>query len=240
MIDSPCNNICTIDSESGLCVGCGRTPREITNWIHYSDNQKKIILNSLKKGRNNIDNMLDNRIMNNLFNASKKQIFPIGLILILAFARLIPHPPNFTPIIAVAIMSGYLFKNVNLSFVVLLLTMFISDLFIGFYGNLIFVYASLLLITYIFHKFSNKINLKNLFISGFAGSFIFFIISNFGVWALGSPGVYDIAYEKSVSGLVQCYILAIPFFGNTFLSTLIFAYPAVYIYKLLPAWSSAR
>jgi predicted Fe-S protein YdhL (DUF1289 family) len=244
LIDSPCNNICTIDSESGLCVGCGRTPSEITNWIHYSDNQKKIILNSLKKGRNNIDNihdnMLDNRMMNNLFNIAKKQIFPIGLILILALARLIPHPPNFTPIIAVAIMSGYLFKNVNLSFVVLLLTMFISDLFIGFYGNLIFVYASLLLITYIFHKFSNKINFKNLFISGFAGSLIFFIISNFGVWALGSPGVYDIAYEKSVSGLIQCYILAIPFFGNTFLSTLIFAYPALYIYKSLPAWSSAR
>jgi len=244
MIDSPCNDICTIDSESGLCVGCGRTPSEITNWIQYSDNQKKIILNSLKKGRNNIDNihdnMLDNRIMNNLFNVVKKQIFPIGLILILALARLIPHPPNFTPIIAVAIMSGYLFKNVNLSFVVLLITMFISDLFIGFYGNLIFVYASLLLITYIFHKFSNKINFKNLFISGFAGSLIFFIISNFGVWALGSPGVYDIAYEKSVSGLIQCYILAIPFFSNTFLSTLIFAYPAVYIYKSLPAWSSAR
>ena len=82
MIDSPCNDICTIDSESGLCIGCGRTPSEITNWIYYSDNQKKIILNSLKKRRNNIDNihdnMLDNRIINNLFNASKKQIFPIG------------------------------------------------------------------------------------------------------------------------------------------------------------------
>ena len=244
MIDSPCNDICTIDSESGLCVGCGRTPSEITNWIHYSDNEKKIILNTLKKGRNNIDNihdnMLDNRIMNNLFNVAKKQIFPIGLILILALARLIPHPPNFTPIIAVAIMSGYLFKNVNLSFVVLLITMFISDLFIGFYGNLIFVYASLLLITYIFHKFSNKINLKNLFISGFAGSLIFFIVSNFGVWFMGSPGINDIAYEKSFSGLIQCYVLAIPFFGNTFLSTLIFAYPALYIYKALPALSSSR
>ena len=72
MVVSPCNDICTIDSVSGLCVGCGRTPSEITNWIRYSDNQKKAILNSLKNRRNNIDNMLDNRIMNNLFNASKK------------------------------------------------------------------------------------------------------------------------------------------------------------------------
>ena len=55
--------------------------------------------------------------MNNLSKTVKKNAFPICLILILALARLIPHPPNFTPIIAVAIMSGYFFKNVNLQVV---------------------------------------------------------------------------------------------------------------------------
>jgi len=169
----------------------------------------------------------------NLLNVFKKEFFPIGLILILVFARLIPHPPNFTPIIAVAIVSGYFFKNINLSLLTLLVAMLVSDLFIGFYENVIFVYASLLLITFVFYKISNKINFKNLFIYSFAGSLIFFIVSNFGVWALGSPGVYDIAYEKNLNGLMQCYILAIPFFGNTFLSTLIFAYPAIFIYKSL-------
>jgi len=178
--------------------------------------------------------------MQSLFTILKKEIFPISLILILVFARLIPHPPNFTPIIAAAIVSGYFFKNINLSLLTLLIAMLISDLFIGFYENVIFVYASLLLITFVFHKISNKINFKNLFIYGFAGSLIFFAVSNFGVWALGSPGVYDIAYEKSLSGLIECYILAIPFFGNTFLSTLIFAYPAIFIYKALPARSSPR
>ena len=184
--------------------------------------------------------MLINRIMNNFMDITKKQIFPIGLILILAFARLIPHPPNFTPVIALAIMSGYFFKNLNLSFLTLIIAMFISDLFIGFYENIIFVYLSLILITFIFHKISRKINFKNLFIYGFAGSVIFFVVSNFGVWALGSPGVYDIAYDKSLSGLIQCYILAIPFFGNTFISTLIFSYPAIFIYKSLTARSGAR
>ena len=178
--------------------------------------------------------------MQNLLAALKKEIFPISLILILAFARLIPHPPNFTPIIAVAIVSGYFFKNINLSLLILLIAMLISDLFIGFYENMIFVYVSLLLITFIFHKISNKINFKNLFIYGFVGSVIFFVVSNFGVWALGSPGVNDIAYEKSLTGLIECYILAIPFFGNTFLSTLIFAYPGIFIYKFLPAWSGSR
>jgi hypothetical protein len=178
--------------------------------------------------------------MQNLLNILKKEIFPISLIVILAFARLIPHPPNFTPIIAVAIISGCFFKNINLSLLTLLVAMLISDLFIGFYENVIFVYASLLLITFIFHKISNKINFKNLFIYGFAGSLIFFIISNFGVWALGSPGAYGIAYEKSLNGLIQCYVLAIPFFGNTFLSTIIFSYPAIFIYRSLAARSSAR
>ena len=178
--------------------------------------------------------------MKNLLNILKKEIFPISLIIILAFARLIPHPPNFTPIIAVAIISGYFFKNFNLSVLILLVAMLISDLFIGFYENIIFVYLSLIFITFIFHKISSKINFKNLFIYGFAGSLIFFAVSNFGVWALGSPGAYDIAYEKSLSGLIECYVLAIPFFGNTFLSTLIFAYPALFIYRSLIVRSSPR
>ena len=178
--------------------------------------------------------------MHNLLNILKKEIFPISLIIILAFARLIPHPPNFTPIIAVAIISGYFFKNFNLSVLILLAAMLISDLFIGFYKNIIFVYLSLIFITFIFHKISSNISFKNLFIYGFAGSVIFFVISNFGVWALGSPGVNDIAYEKTLSGLIECYVFAIPFFGNSYLSTLIFAYPVIFLYKVLPTRSGSR
>ena len=178
--------------------------------------------------------------MQKLLKTLKKEIFPISLILILAFARLIPHPPNFTPIIAVAIMSSYFFKNINLSLLILLIAMLISDLFIGFYENMIFVYISLLLITLVFHKINKKINFKNLFIYGLAGSLIFFLVSNFGVWALGSLGVNDLPYEKSLTGLIECYILAIPFFGNTFLSTIIFAYPAIFFYKSLATGTSSR
>jgi len=54
MIDSPCNDICTTDPESGLCVGCGRSNEEIANWLNYSDKQKKRVLKELKS-RNNID-----------------------------------------------------------------------------------------------------------------------------------------------------------------------------------------
>ena len=184
--------------------------------------------------------MLNIRIMNNLPKIVKKYAFPISLILILALARLIPHPVNFTPVIAVAIMSGYFFKNIYLSFATLIGAMLIADLFIGFYENMIFVYLSLLLISFIFYKLYKKINLKNLFIYSFAGSLIFFIVSNFGVWALGSLGLQNVPYEKNLAGLVEWFVLAIPFFGNTYISTIIFSYPAIYIYKSLPAWSSSR
>jgi predicted Fe-S protein YdhL (DUF1289 family) len=54
MIESPCNDVCTIDPQSGLCAGCGRSTSEITNWLNYSDQQKERVLKELKY-RNNID-----------------------------------------------------------------------------------------------------------------------------------------------------------------------------------------
>ena len=119
----------------------------------------------------------------------KKEILPIFLILILALARLIPHPPNFTPIIAVAILSGYFFKNIYISFLTLIISMLIADIFLGFHSNIFFVYISLLIISYIFFKIGEKINYKNLIFYSFFGSLVFFIISNFGVWLLG--GLYE-------------------------------------------------
>ena len=164
--------------------------------------------------------------MQKLLKISKKEIFPISLILILAFARLIPHPPNFTPIIAVAIMSGYLFRNIYLSFATLIITMLLADSFIGFYDNIFFVYVALLFIVYIFYKIGSKINFKNLFLFSIFGSFIFYLISNFGVWYFGS------LYEKNFNGLIECYFLAIPFFKNTLISTIIFSYASFFTNSL--------
>ena len=158
--------------------------------------------------------------MNKIFTILKKEIFPISLILILVFARVMPHPPNFTPIIAVGIMSGYLFKNIYLSLTTVLVSMLLADAFIGFYEHMFFVYLSLLLIAIVFYKISKKINYKNLFIFSFFGSVFFFIISNFGLWIIGN------LYERNMAGLIECYFMAIPFFKNTLISTLIFSYAA--------------
>ena len=107
------------------------------------------------------------------FIINNRDIIPISLILILVASRLIPHPPNFTPVITIAIMSGYLFKNIYLSLFVLLVSMLLGDFFIGYYKNMLFVYFSLFLITFIFSNINNKINYKNLLFFGFCGSLIF-------------------------------------------------------------------
>ena len=145
----------------------------------------------------------------------KKEIFPITLVLILALSRLIPHPPNFTPIIAVAIMSAYFFKNVYFSLAVLLISMFISDIFIGFYNNMLLIYFTISLISFTFFQFAKILNSKNLLFFSLAGSVIFFVISNFGVWLIG--------YPKTISGFIACYVAALPFLLNTLISTLIFS-----------------
>ena len=169
--------------------------------------------------------------MKNLLGVLRKEIFPISLILILVFARLIPHPPNFTPIIAVAILSSCFFRNVYLSIAILLVSMLLADVVIGFYKDMLFVYISLLLIPIIFFKANSKINYKNLFIFGFVGALIFYLVSNFGVWLVGN------LYSKDIDGLVECYYLAIPFFRNTLFSTIFYSYFGLFLMMFINRFS---
>tara|TARA_A100001011_G_C14310435_1_gene845307 strand:- start:3411 stop:3929 length:519 start_codon:yes stop_codon:yes gene_type:complete len=152
------------------------------------------------------------------FNLRKIDYINISIVLILIFSRLIPHPPNFTPVIAVAVLSNYFFKNIYISLSVLFLSLFLSDLLIGLYTNMLLVYFAIFVVAVIFFKNFKLVNYKNLFFASLIGSLVFFLISNFGVWLLGS------LYEKNLEGLVECYILAIPFFKNTFLSTIFYTY----------------
>ena len=75
----------------------------------------------------------------------KHFILPIGLILVLSFSRLIPHPSNFTPILAVGVFAGFYFRNFILSSFIVISAMFIGDLVIGFHSTMIFTYSSLIL-----------------------------------------------------------------------------------------------
>lgn len=166
-------------------------------------------------------------MIKNLKSDNLSKYFGFFLILILVFSRLIPHPPNFTPIIATAILGSYFFRNLIKSTFIILISMFISDFFIGFHSNMFFVYFAMLLIIIVYFSVNIKLNYKNLLIYGFIASFIFYLTSNFGVWLIGNM------YEKSFSGLIQCYILAIPFFKNTLISTFIYLYPVFFFYNSL-------
>ena len=133
----------------------------------------------------------------------------VGIVLLF---RIIPHPPNFTPVIALSLYLPFIFGIWSIPFCILGFA--ITDYFIGFHSLLLWTWGALAFTGYT-SKFCNKIYSR--IVLSFIGAITFFAISNFGVWISGT------LYEISVQGLLNCYIMAIPFFTNTLLSTVFFA-----------------
>ena len=135
----------------------------------------------------------------------------LSMVVFIFVFRYFPHPPNFTPVLALTLYTSIYFGLRSCPFVILAFAL--SDLFIGFHHLLIFTWGSLALISIIgmFGKsFLSRLSLL------FLSSIIFFVCTNFGVW------LFSEFYTKDLEGLLQCYVLAIPFFTNTIISTFIF------------------
>ena len=160
--------------------------------------------------------------MKNLIEILKKYSFPIILIIILASSRIVPHPHNFTPILAVGIFSGFYFKQFFLSSFIVILSMFVGDIYFGFHNTMFFTYIALTAATGL-GLFIKKFKLTEILFSGLSSSVFFFIITNFGVWLVSGM------YETNLNGLLQSYVMAIPFFHNTLISTLFY----LFILKLI-------
>jgi len=143
-------------------------------------------------------------------------IFLISVFILTQF-RLIDHPWNFTPVIAFGILAGYYLKNVFYGYSLIILSMILGDLIIGFHNLILFTYLGLLF-SVIIGKYIQQLKIKQIFLSSIASAFIFFIVSNFGVWLMGG------FYELTLQDLVKCYVAAIPFFRSTLISTIIFAF----------------
>ena len=143
-----------------------------------------------------------------------------GVLVALSASRFIPHPPNFTSLLALSFYIPAVFGKKYIPVVVgaLLLT----DLFIGFHSTIIFTSGSVILIGLISNYFNRSITLR--IFGALTGAVIFFIISNFGVWLNGS-------YGHTLNGMLSCYLLAIPFFGYSLLSTLTFSVIIETVYK---------
>ena len=158
-----------------------------------------------------------------------------SIVTLLALSRVIPHPPNFTPVIAVAIFSPYLFKDRIVSLSVPLGSMLLSDVLIGMHSSMIWVYFSVLvvcLLSYVFKKVT--LGAKRFASLALVSSGLFFAITNFGVWLSGG------LYPKSFEGLIICYTAGIPFFTNTVLSTFAFGFAIFGSLKLMGYWNHSK
>ena len=145
----------------------------------------------------------------------------VGIFLALAASRFVPHPPNFTSLLA---LSFYVPALMGARYIpALLISLIITDMFLGFHSLALFTWGSIILIGLVSKFFISNITTR---ISGaITGACLFYIITNFGVWSLGS-------YGYSLEGLIACYTLAIPFFGYSVISTFIFSTVIETLYKI--------
>lgn len=158
---------------------------------------------------------MNSKIMN------PRLLFITSAILIAAVSRLFPHIPNFTPIAAMALFGGAYLSDKRLAIAIPLLALFISDLGLqllfgkGLHATMTYVYVGFILTSIIGIMISNNITIKSIATGSIISSLLFFLITNFGVWAAYSP-------QTGLAGLEATYILGIPFFAPTLAGDLLF------------------
>ena len=150
-------------------------------------------------------------------NTSKNEIITVSIMVAIAAAtRFLPHPPNFTAIGGMALFGAATLTNKKLAFLVPIMAMFISDLFIP-NGFDLSVYTAFIAIAAMGLLISNIKGPMPVIVGSISASVIFFAISNFGVWASQAM------YTKNAIGLISCFEAAIPFFPNTLAGDLFFS-----------------
>src|SRR6185503_16001806 len=133
----------------------------------------------------------------------------LSAILAAAALRLVPHPPNFSPIDAMALFSGAYLGRRWLAFIAPFAALLLSDAILGFYRGMEFQYLSVALIVLIGWFALSRTSVARVAAASIAGSVLFFVVSDFGTWVVSGM------YPHSLSGLAECYVAAIPFFPNT-------------------------
>ena len=169
-------------------------------------------------------------------NNLKNFIGPMLVIFAAVLIRLFPHPPNFAPIAAMALFGGA-YLNKKYSLMIVFTTLILSDYLLLYihpfspqfinlskiYGpavllhsTTIFVYLSFLLTSLLGIWVKSHKSAKNILSASLFSSVLFFLITNFGVWATGM-------YARNLSGLWESYAMGIPFFKNTVFGDLSYA-----------------
>lgn len=159
---------------------------------------------------------------------NREKIIAIFILVVVGISyRLFPHPPNFAPIAAISLFSGFYFRRYFIA--IPIAAMFASDIFLGFYDWKLMaaVYFSFALIGMLGILMRKNKSVAMLIGFSLAGSFLFFTLTNSAVW-LFSPW-----YASNMQGLLECYTMAIPFFKNTILGDLFYASVIFGCYEIL-------
>lgn len=147
---------------------------------------------------------------------NKRLVTLIAIVSGAALCRLLPHPPNVTPIAAMALFAGAHFGNRKIAFLLPIAAMLVSDLVLGLtvYGFSMLksqpvVYLCMLITVAIGRLIQNNKSVLKIASATFANAILFYLVTNFSVWAWSG------LYPKTWSGLIGCYTAAIPFFRNS-------------------------
>lgn len=137
----------------------------------------------------------------------------VGLLFLGVFSRLIPHPWNVTPVCAIALFGGtYLGRAWSLWLP--LAAVAASDLLLGLHATIPFTWGAFLLAGLLGWWVRRRATAGRVIVASLAGSCLFFVITNFGVWWVGG------LYPKTAAGLAECFTAAIPFFRGTVIGDL--------------------
>ncbi|GAA4413802.1 hypothetical protein GCM10023187_42520 [Nibrella viscosa] len=138
------------------------------------------------------------------------------LVLLTALTRLLPHPPNFAPVAALALFGAALFERKVIGLLAPFAAMLLSDALIGFHGLMAYVYGSFALSWLLGLWIRKNPTVPVIGAASLLSSVLFFLITNFGVW-YGSA-----YYPQNGAGLLACYVAALPFFQYSVLGDLVY------------------
>jgi len=141
----------------------------------------------------------------------------VVMIFVVAMFRVLPHLPNFTPVAALALFGGAVLMDKRWGMGIPLLAMFLSDWIIGFHSLVPLIYLSFVVMVLMGTFLRERRRILPIGFVATGASIFFFVVSNFGVWAIGG------LYPRTLDGLVACYVAALPFLQNTLLGTLFYS-----------------
>jgi len=146
-----------------------------------------------------------------------RAILAAVMVIFAAGVRIAPHPWNFTPVGAMALFSGAIFRDRRISFLFPLLALFVGDLFAGLYRLMPVIYASFLVNVLIGRWLAGHRSVARVSSAVFLGALQFFLVTNFAMWR-----AYD-TFPHTPAGLGACYLAGLPLFGNTLAGDALYA-----------------